>query len=116
MAARGFFRGHPATWDGEHWRYDDTNEIAGFGYTVRPCKQCGLIFEGSNKGEPDPCLGNLSGVTNACCGHGIRSEAYICFEGGLVIRGFTIENNSQKREDEEMKVQTRSLYQAKRQC
>lgn len=95
MATRGYFRGRPATWDGEHWRYDDTGEIAGFGYAVRPCKQCGLVFEGSNIGEPDPCLGNLPGVTNACCGHGVPDEAYICFEGGLAIRGFAIERERQ---------------------
>lgn len=91
MAARGYFRGHRAFWDGENWRYSDTGEIAGFGYEVRPCKKCGRLFEGSNVGKPDPCLGNLPGVKNACCGHGVAKESYICFTNGLIIRGFVVE-------------------------
>ncbi len=29
--------------------------------------------------EPDPCIGYLPGVFNACCGHGDDAEAYITF-------------------------------------
>lgn len=66
---------------------------AGFGYEVRPCKKCGIIFEGSNSGDPDPCLGNLPGVSNACCGHGVPEDAYINFTNGVMIRGFTREES-----------------------
>jgi len=38
-------------------------------------------------GEPDPCLGTLSGVKNACCGHGSPTDAYVQFESGPTIRG-----------------------------
>lgn len=36
------------------------------------------------KGEPDPCLGMLPGVTSACCGHG-KKEGYLLFENGKQI-------------------------------
>jgi hypothetical protein len=29
--------------------------------------------------NPDPCIGYLPGVYNACCGHGKSKDAYICF-------------------------------------
>jgi hypothetical protein len=70
------------------WCYADTGQRAGVGYEVRPCKKCGKRFQRSNAGEPDPCLGVLPGVDNACCGHGVRSEAYIQFTNGTVVRGF----------------------------
>lgn len=53
------------------------------------CLHCGAIGS-SNEGQPDPCLGMIAGVTNACCGHGDPDMAYMCFQGGLVIEGFTI--------------------------
>jgi hypothetical protein len=34
----------------------------------------------------DPCIANLPGVKNACCGHGIE-PGYIQFENGITIRG-----------------------------
>lgn len=34
----------------------------------------------------DPCIANLPGVKNACCGHGV-DEGYIQFENGVTIRG-----------------------------
>ncbi len=90
MTTHSYFRGHPIVRD-EHnkcWRYEDTRAIAGFGFEVRPCKRCGRQFEGSNVGEADPCLGELPGVDNACCGHGARKNAYIRFTSGVVLTGF----------------------------
>ena len=89
MSARSYFRGHSIVWDNEKWVYEDTGEPAGFDGVIRPCKKCGLIFEGSNIGDPDPCLGDLPGVDNACCGHGVPDQAYIRFTNGVVIKGFT---------------------------
>lgn len=83
-----YFRGHPIVWDGAQWVYEDTRTPAGFGKEVRPCRKCGLVFEGSNEGDPDPCLGNLPGVDNACCGHGVPDQSYIRFTSGVVVRGF----------------------------
>jgi hypothetical protein len=39
-------------------------------------------------GDPDPCLGKLPGVANACCGHGVK-PGYVCFENG---RAFNFDN------------------------
>lgn len=95
MTAKAEFRGHPTFFDEkEHqWKYEDTEGDAGFGFEVRPCKRCGKIFEGSNEGEPDPCLGDLPGVDNACCGHGIRDAAYVRFTNGVILRGFTVDRD-----------------------
>lgn len=93
MPARGFFRGWPEYWDEKEqcWRYSDTGEKVSL-EKARPCKRCGRVFQGSNHGDADPCLGTLPGVDNACCGHGIRDESYIRFENGMVVRGFIIES------------------------
>jgi hypothetical protein len=91
MAAKAYFRGHEIRHLYNNvWVYADTGTRAGFGYEVRPCKKCGKTFEGSNIGEPDPCLGTLPGVDNACCGHGVREDAYIRFTNGVIVTGFDI--------------------------
>lgn len=89
MAAHSHFRGHPTVWSNGQWVYEDTSEPSGFNGVVRPCKKCGEIFSGSNDGESDPCLGELPGVDNACCGHGVPTESYIRFSNGVVVKGFT---------------------------
>ena len=50
------------------------------------CKSCGLEYEPGE--EPDPCLGTLPGVIEACCGHGDPRKGYVFFEDGLLFRGF----------------------------
>lgn len=47
------------------------------------CPKCGKCV---TKDGHDPCIANLPGVENACCGHGIK-EGYIAFKNGPVIRG-----------------------------
>ena len=37
-----------------------------------------------NEGDPDPCLGKLPGVKNACCGHGL-GPGYVVFENGVQL-------------------------------
>jgi hypothetical protein len=49
----------------------------------KPCVKCGKL---PTKEGHDACLGNLPGVIDACCGHGVK-EAYINFENGVTIRG-----------------------------
>lgn len=97
MTARGYLRGHAIHWneDEQEWRFDDTGESTVKTWFVRPCGYCGL-YGNSNYGDADPCLGVLPGVTNACCGHGNPEEAYICFQGGLTIRGFDIDQLHQR--------------------
>jgi len=86
---RSYFRGHPIVFVNGEWLYGDTMTKAGFEGEVRPCKKCGKLFGGSNIGDVDPCLGVLPGVDNACCGHGVPSQAYIRFTNGVTIKGFT---------------------------
>lgn len=91
MSTKSFFRGHEVVYEDGQWKYSDTGEFAGLGAVVRPCKKCGKVFEGSNIGEPDPCLGNLPGVDNACCGHGVAEQAYVRFTNGVVLTGFDVD-------------------------
>ena len=93
MTAKAYFRGHPTFWDEEskEWRFVDNNNIVWKEYDTRPCKKCGRVFKGSNNGDPDPCLGDLPGVDNACCGHGVKEQAYIRFTNGVVVRNFDID-------------------------
>lgn len=87
-----YLRGWPIYWDegAEEWRFCDTGESTADTWADRPCGHCGL-YGNSSDGDVDPCLGELAGVTNACCGHGSPEESYICFAGGLCIRGFDID-------------------------
>lgn len=82
MTAKGFLRGHEIYWDGEQYRYVDSDSP-----TVgnrRACGYCGL--PDTPEGH-DPCIGELPGVMNACCGHGRTCEAYIQYRGGDCVRG-----------------------------
>jgi hypothetical protein len=79
----------------DDWRYADTGEpCPGNPMTEgaeRPCTFCGRLADPDG---PDPCLGWLPGVQNACCGHGIDpavhggvEQAYVQFLGGPTWRG-----------------------------
>lgn len=82
-------RGYPMYEDDQGvWRYVDNGDSVAENWTNRPCGHCGLHIP---DGEPDPCLGRLPGVTNACCGHGDPKQAYVCFDNGLVVRGFRVD-------------------------
>ena len=69
--------------NGETWYYTDTGEKI----KENDKLTCPACSQSARNDEPDPCLGYLPGVDNACCGHGIRELAYISFENGIVIRG-----------------------------
>jgi len=49
------------------------------------CKSCGMEYKPGE--EPDPCLGTLPGVMEACCGHGNNGKAYVMFTNGVLFRG-----------------------------
>ena len=79
----GHFYGHAVYWDDESkfWRYTDTNErVIG---KERPCPKCG---EKSAANGHDSCIANLPGVKYACCGHGVKGDAYLMLENNRVIR------------------------------
>ncbi len=42
------------------------------------CPACNAVI-GRRCVKPDPCIGCLPGVFNACCGHGEDKTAYISF-------------------------------------
>ena len=66
-------RGHSIILVNDAWVYADTNELVSENPN-RECGHCGL----SNTPEGhDACLGTLPGVSNACCGHGDVSQAYV---------------------------------------
>ena len=89
--SKSYFRGHPTIWVKNQWLYEDTKTRAGCGGEERTCKKCcGKASEDSGNGYVDPCMGLLPGVANACCGHGVRSRAYIRFNNGVEICGFKI--------------------------
>ena len=67
----------------------DHDNMARFEWVaLRRCTVCGAQV-GADR--PDACLGELPGVTEACCGHGVPRHAYITFESGLIIRGFSLQ-------------------------
>jgi hypothetical protein len=79
------------------WFYEDTDEPTAD--NPRSCGHCGK--ERTKEGH-DGCLGNLGGnVMNACCGHGVGSEAYIQFKGGRRIDGGVALDWVQRRIDNE---------------
>jgi len=86
---KSLYRGNLIVWINDEWVYSDTKEPTAVvsGGKIRPCGFCG---KSSQSSEPDPCLGMLPGVLNACCGHGNPSEAYVCFENGVRLAGFTL--------------------------
>ena len=98
MTQLSSWRGHPVKWDEKRkeWLFCDTGEPAHTGYGKRPCVKCGRVFHGSNHGDADPCLGELPGVDNACCGHGNKDDSYIRFTNGVIVEGFTVAKESEK--------------------
>lgn len=95
MTCHGKHRGHPILWDEltQVWRYRDNKKPTSGVHIDRPCSYCGRA---AGRDEPDPCIGYLPGVSNACCGHGVPEEAYIQFNNGVTVRGAL---NFEKRED-----------------
>lgn len=60
------------------------------------CPSCLKEFEPGE--EPDPCLGKLPGVVEACCGHGRPDKGYVMFRNGTLFRGFRkVEKHDLKR-------------------
>lgn len=62
---KSYSRGHEIFYDGLYWRYIDNNQIVS---NKRSCKRCGK--PPTPEGH-DACLGHISGVKSACCGHGV---------------------------------------------
>lgn len=82
-------RGHPIVFKNDEWFYKDNGESVKDTHDKRPCGHCDK--KSTDEGR-DACLGTLPGVMNACCGHGVMSQAYIQFDNGVTIRGFNIDD------------------------
>ncbi len=82
MSATGHQRGHPIEFDGKNWVYRDTGEP-----TADNRRACAVCHLPDTPEGHDPCLGTLPGVMNACCGHGVESDAYIQLNDGTRIAG-----------------------------
>jgi hypothetical protein len=88
MPAVGDIFGHKVTFAGEvgsngRWIHRDSKGRFISDKNLK-CPKCGK--EQTAEGH-DPCIANLPGVKNACCGHG-NKKGYVMFENGLTIRGF----------------------------
>jgi len=77
-------RGHDIEYKNNEWVYSDTKQSTISTFKDRPCGSCNKYntLEGH-----DACLGELKGIMNACCGHGVVSEAYVQFLDGFSIHG-----------------------------
>lgn len=84
MSDRNHHRGHLMYFDlaSDAWKYaDDDTLVRG---QERPCGHC---EESTTPKGHDPCISDLPGVMNACCGHGRPQEAYVQFSNWKCIRG-----------------------------
>ena len=72
------YRGHHMV-----WCYADTMTPVSENID-RPCGHCGLP---NTKEGYDGCLGQLPGVSNACCGHGRVDDAYVSLDSGQRYSG-----------------------------
>jgi hypothetical protein len=62
----------------DSWRFADTGEkVTDEAIRARRCTACG---ERPTPDGHDPCIANLPGVRNACCGHGELWRAYVQFD------------------------------------
>lgn len=79
-------RGNPVYYDSTRktWRYIDDGLPVDQYWKMKSCGKCGEYR--SILGH-DPCIANLPGVRNACCGHGIESDAYVIFEDDRRLKG-----------------------------
>lgn len=89
MTPRSRWRGHRIYLDqtNDVWKYEDTDQPV----PENKERMCGFCNLPTTKEGHDPCIANLPGVKNACCGHGSEKDSYIQFENGVVVRGFRID-------------------------
>ena len=82
--AHSKLRGHDIEYINNEWVYSDTKESTVSTFGIRSCGYCN---EYNTPEGHDACLGELKGIMNACCGHGVAKEAYIQFLDGFSIHG-----------------------------
>lgn len=77
------WRGHKIKRVGNNWFFCDINQNV-LDFNIRECGYCGKVPHPEGY---DACIGFIPGVESACCGHGIKKEAYIVFRSGVLKRG-----------------------------
>jgi len=84
MTAKSTWRGHEIEWfNDEVFIYSDTRQPV----SENKDRRCGHCNKPNRPDDHDPCLGELPGVKNACCGHGVEGDSYIQFLDGRHIFG-----------------------------
>ena len=82
MATKSKWHGNEIIFTDGIWVYSDGVPVSS--EKNRKCGHCNSEF--TTEGH-DACLGTLIGVMNACCGHGVNSEASVQFLDGSMIHG-----------------------------
>ncbi len=77
-------RGHCIELEKGEWVYSDTKQSVKDFHLAKACGNCNKPR--TDEGH-DACLGTLSGIMNACCGHGNEIDAYVQFLDGFCIQG-----------------------------
>ncbi len=76
------WRGHDIYFKDDRWFYLNTSTPVAD--SECPCGHCGAkVTENGHDG----CIGKLPSVMNACCGHGVTSDAYVQFRDSTRIAG-----------------------------
>ena len=83
MSKKQKWRGHYIVFVNGEWLYAD-NEMPTANDRDRECGYCG---RSNTKEGHDGCIGTLPNVMNACCGHGVQSDAYVQFLDETCIYG-----------------------------
>ena len=97
------YRGHTIEFTNSTWIYSDNKQPV----SSEPNRSCGNCGRGQTEHGHDGCIGTLTGVMNACCGHGSDDEAYIQYENGKELRGG--EALSEMKKQNEVKIERVSL-------
>ena len=71
MTAKSFSRGWPIIYFKNKWVYKDDMKPLD---EHRPCRRC---ERPPTKDGHDACLGEIPGITSACCGHGVEEPFVI---------------------------------------
>ena len=84
MGGNGYLRGHKIEHVNNKWVYSDNKQLTSETHKDRACGNCG---NPETEEGHDACLGTLPGLMNACCGHGLKNEAYIQLMDSTSIHG-----------------------------
>lgn len=97
--------------DGSEVYLDDRTPVTK--ETLRPCLKCSLPCA---PGKHDPCIANLPGTTNACCGHGLefwpdgrQRRGYVALEDGRSFRFSPLADAESIREATALALQEKPL-------